>query len=99
MPLQAIQGAVENTANADLGPRALLVCEQTLPEPASFSLLYHGRPNMLDHILVSRPLLQGYRGTEVHNETLHDESVAFATDTEYPESDHASVVEDSLAPT
>jgi hypothetical protein len=47
---------------------------------------------MFDHVLVSRPLLTHYRGTEVQNELLHDESVAFATDTLYPEPDHAAVV-------
>jgi exonuclease III len=47
---------------------------------------------MLDHVLVSRALLAGYRGSEIHNELLHDESLAFATDKLYPESDHAPVV-------
>jgi len=92
VPILAIRGDVENTENADLGPRALVPCEQTVPEPARYTLFHHGRPNMLDHLLVSRPLLQHYRNTEIHNETLHDESVAFATDTRFPESDHAPVV-------
>jgi endonuclease/exonuclease/phosphatase family metal-dependent hydrolase len=92
VPILAIRGDVENTGNAELGPRVLVPCEQTVPEPARYSLYHHGKPNMLDHVLVSRPLLQHYRGTEIHNETLHDESIAFATDTQYPESDHAPVV-------
>ncbi len=46
---------------------------------------------MLDHILVSRALVAHYQGTEIHNELLHDESVAFATDLKCPESDHAPV--------
>jgi exonuclease III len=29
---------------------------------------------------------------QIHNEVLHDESIAFATDRQYPESDHAPVV-------
>jgi hypothetical protein len=33
-----------------------------------------------------------YRGSEIHNEILHDESAAFAIDRKYPESDHAPVV-------
>jgi hypothetical protein len=36
--------------------------------------------------------LAHYRGSEIHNELLHDESVAFAVDRKYPESDHAPVV-------
>jgi exonuclease III len=47
---------------------------------------------MLDHLLVSRSLLASYRTTEIHNELLHDESAAFATDEKFPESDHAPVV-------
>jgi hypothetical protein len=43
-------------------------------------------------MLVTRNLLTHYRGCEIHNELLHDESVAFGTDRKYPESDHASVV-------
>jgi exonuclease III len=47
---------------------------------------------MLDHLLASRGLFTFYQGTEIHNELLHDESVAFAIDTKFPESDHAPVV-------
>lgn len=92
VPLEAICGAVENTGNPKLTNRVLIACEQTLPESSRFSLYHHGKGEMLDHILVSRGLLSGYRGTEVHNEMLHDESSAFATDKLYPESDHAPVV-------
>ncbi len=47
---------------------------------------------MLDHMLVSRSLLAAYRGSQIHNEMLHDESAAFADDKKFPESDHAPVV-------
>ena len=47
---------------------------------------------MIDHILVSRALLAGYETAQVDNELLHDESIAFATDVLYPESDHAPAV-------
>jgi exonuclease III len=43
-------------------------------------------------MLVTRNLLAHYRGSEIHNEILHDDSIAFATDTKYPESDHIPVV-------
>ena len=43
-------------------------------------------------MLVSRLLMAHYVGSEIHNELLHDESIAFATDRMYPESDHAPVV-------
>ncbi|MFD0363619.1 endonuclease/exonuclease/phosphatase family protein [Nocardia sp. GCM10030253] len=92
VPLVAIRGDVEETGNGALAGRVLVPVENTIPEPARYSLFHHGRGQMLDHILVTRNLLAHYRGTEIHNEVLHDESGAFATDIKYPESDHAPVV-------
>ena len=69
-----------------------LPCERTIPASSRFSLLHQGRGKMLDHLLVSRTLLAHYRGTEIHNELRHDESVAFGTDVKFPESDHAPMV-------
>ncbi|MGW0391098.1 hypothetical protein ACWDYJ_09385 [Streptomyces sp. NPDC003042] len=43
-------------------------------------------------MLVTRDLLAHYRGSEIHSEILHDDSLAFATDSKFPESDHAPVV-------
>jgi endonuclease/exonuclease/phosphatase family metal-dependent hydrolase len=92
VPVQAIRGDVENTGNGDLTTRVLVSCEMTIPEPSRFSLLHMGKGRMLDHLLVSRSLLSFYKGTEIHNEVLHDESIAFATDKKYPESDHAPII-------
>ena len=92
VPVQAICGDVENTGNGKLANRVLVPCERTVPEPSRYSLLYQGKGEMLDHLVVSRSLLAYYKNTEIHNEILHDESIAFATDKKYPESDHAPVV-------
>lgn len=92
VPVEAIRGDVENTGNDQLARRVLVPCERTIPEPARFSLIHHGRGEMIDHLLVSRSLLRYYRGSEIHNELLHDESVAFGTDVKFPESDHAPVI-------
>jgi exonuclease III len=83
---------VENTENVKLIHRVLVPVERTVPGQGRFSLLHHGKGNMLDHILVSRALLPFYRGTEIHNELIHDESISFATDLKFPESDHAPVI-------
>lgn len=98
VPLKAIRGEVEDTGNATLATRVMVPCENTVPEPSRFSLLHHGRKQMLDHVLASRALLAFYRGTEIHNELLHDETIAFATDLKYPESDHAPVVAEFVKP-
>jgi exonuclease III len=92
VPVEAICGRVENTSNPELNKRVLLTCEDTIPEPARYTFLYHGRKNLLDHTLISKAMLPYYRGAEIHNETLHDESLAFALDTKFPESDHAPFV-------
>jgi endonuclease/exonuclease/phosphatase family metal-dependent hydrolase len=92
VPVLAIRGDVEDTGNGDLSGRVLVPIEHTIPGPARYTLYHQGRGQMLDHMLVTRNLLAYYRGSEIHNELLHDESVAFAVDRKYPESDHAPVV-------
>jgi endonuclease/exonuclease/phosphatase family metal-dependent hydrolase len=92
VPMQAIRGDVEETQNTSLTGRVLVVCETSVPLSSRFSLYHRGQGVMLDHILASRHLLAFYKGTEIHNELLHDESTLGASDRLYPESDHAPVV-------
>jgi len=92
VPVEAIRGDVENTGNDKLAKRVMVPCERTIPEPGRFSLMHHGKGEMIDHLLISRSLLTHYRGAEIHNELLHDESVSFGTDVKFPESDHAPVI-------
>jgi endonuclease/exonuclease/phosphatase family metal-dependent hydrolase len=92
VPLKAIIGAVEETGNSDLAERVLYPCEQGIADSRRYSLFHHGKGEMIDHLLASRNLLQFYRSTEIHNEMLHDESLSFAIDKKYPESDHAPIV-------
>ena len=92
VPVMCIRGDVENTGNADLTGRVLVPIEHTIPAPARYTLYHQGRGEMLNHMLITRNLLAHYRGSEIHNEILHDESAAFAIDRKYPESDHAPVV-------
>ena len=92
IPVMAIRGNVEDTGNAALSGRVLVPIEHTVPQSSRYTLFHQGRGEMLDHMLVTRNLLAYYRGSEIHNEVLHDESAAFAVDRKYPESDHAPVV-------
>jgi predicted extracellular nuclease len=98
VPVEAIRGLVENTGNGDLATRVLVPCEQSIPESARYTLFHHGKGRMLDHLLISRPLLAYYQGAAIHNELLPDESIAFATDVKFPESDHAPVVAEFSLP-
>ena len=84
VPVLAIRGNVEDTGNGDLANRVLVPIEQTIPEPSRYTLFHQGRGQMLDHMLVTRNLLAHYRGSEIHNEILHDESVAFGIDRSFP---------------
>ncbi|BFU44106.1 endonuclease/exonuclease/phosphatase family protein [Krasilnikovia sp. MM14-A1004] len=92
VPVLAIRGSVEDTGNGDLAGRVLVPIENTVPLSSRYTLFHQGRGEMLDHLLVTRNLLACYRGSEIHNEVLHDESASFATDRKFPESDHAPVV-------
>ncbi|WP_373499094.1 endonuclease/exonuclease/phosphatase family protein [Desulfococcus sp.] len=92
VPLKAVCGPVEETGNPAHAARMMVPCENNIPDSTRYSLFHLGKGQMLDHIIVSRPLLRYLRGAEIHNEALPDESGAFRQDTKFPESDHAPVV-------
>ncbi len=92
VPVMAIRGEVEQTQNSELLNRVLFPCENGIPETSRYTLFYRGKGEMIDHLLVSRNMLEFYKGAEIHNEMLHDESIAYASDRKYPESDHAPIV-------
>lgn len=92
LPVETILGRVENTGNAYLNRRAMIACEASIPESSRYSYIYHGQKKLLDHALISQSCLPNYRRAEIFNETLHDESVAQATDQKFLESDHAPFI-------
>ena len=92
VPVEAICGRVENTDNATLRSRVMVPCDRTIPESVRFTHLHHGQGNLLDHILISQALLPNFQDAAIHNENLHDESLKFAYDDKFPESDHAAFV-------
>ena len=96
--LRIIRGDEEDTGNGHLAMRMLVPLERSLPETLRYSVIHHGRPVMLDHILVSRSLLGSYLGAEIHNEALGDELVSPASVHGTPESYHAPVVAEFMPP-
>lgn len=92
VPIKAVCGPVEETGNPAHAARMMVPCENNIPDSTRYSLFHLGKGQMLDHIIVSRPLLRYLRDAEIHNEALPDESGAFRQDTKFPESDHAPVV-------
>jgi len=92
VPVRMLCAEVEDTGKGRLAGRALVPLERSLPDTQRYSVIHHGRKVMLDHILVSRALLAGYRRLEIHNETVGDELVGFAVVEEASVSYHAPLV-------
>jgi endonuclease/exonuclease/phosphatase family metal-dependent hydrolase len=82
----------DDTGSGHLAGRVLTPVERTLPADRRFTVLHHGRPEMLDHILASRTLFAHIANVEVHNEMLEDELVAYGRIDRPPESMHAPVI-------
>ncbi|MBK8210966.1 MAG: endonuclease/exonuclease/phosphatase family protein [Rhodospirillales bacterium] len=91
-PVRTIRGDEEDAGNPHLAARTLVPVERSVAQSRRFSVLHHGRPQMLDHLLVSRSLLGWYRSVEIHNEALGDELVTAHAVRGSPESFHAPVV-------
>ena len=90
-PIRTLCGDEEDTGNGHLAARMLVPVERSIPESQRYSVIHHGRRVLLDHVLVSRPLLGFYLGCEIHNEALGDELVSPATIWGSPETYHAPV--------
>jgi endonuclease/exonuclease/phosphatase family metal-dependent hydrolase len=91
-PLKILVGAEEDTGNGRLAARSLVVLDRSLPGDRRFSVIHHGRPQMLDHVLASRALLARFRTIEAHNETLGDELVGYGRTRHAGSSYHAPLV-------
>lgn len=95
-PVRTIRGDEEDAGNPRLACRTLVPVDRSLADSRRFSVVHHGRPQMLDHVLVSRPLLAWFRGAEVHNEALGDELVTPQVVAGSGESFHAPLVAEFL---
>jgi len=73
-------------------PGGGVVLDRTVPTDRRWSVLHHGRQQMLDHILSSRALHGCFRGVEIHNEAVGDELIAYARHVSVSASAHAPVV-------
>ncbi len=87
---QALEARLATDRVFDADPVALI--EHSLPASRRFTVIHAGRRLMLDHMLVSRPLMAYFRELEVHNEMLGDELVAQTLAHPSPESYHAPIV-------
>ncbi|HAU29293.1 MAG TPA: endonuclease [Rhodospirillaceae bacterium] len=92
VPLRIVRGDEEDTRNGKLAGRMMVPIDRNVPQGQRFSVIHAGRAMMLDHILVSRPLLGWFRKAEIHNEALGDEVIAASEIEQSPESFHAPLV-------
>jgi endonuclease/exonuclease/phosphatase family metal-dependent hydrolase len=90
--VRLLAGAPEDTGNADLAARSLVVLDRAIPLSRRFSVVHHGRPQMLDHMLATHALYGRFRGMEVHNEALGDEAVGWGKAIGTGGSYHAALV-------
>ena len=97
-PLRIIRGDEEDIGNGHLTWRVLIPLEHSLSESRRFTVIHCGRAQMVDHILVTQPLLAWYRSSEIHNEALGDEYATPATVPGAPESYHAPVTAEFSLP-
>lgn len=91
-PLRILRAEADDSGNAKLALRSLTSLERALPESQRFSVIHHGRPVMLDHLLVSRPLLGWAKSIAAHNEALGDEALSPILVPASGESYHAPLV-------
>ena len=80
------------SGNADLASRSLVLLDRAIAQSRRFSVVHHGRPQMLDHMIASHALYGRFRGIEVHNEALGDEAVGYGKGVEAMGSYHAGLV-------
>ncbi len=92
MPLQIVIGAEEDTGSGDLAGHSLVPLELSLSSDQRYSVIHHGKRQMLDHVLASRRLAGCFRNMEAHNEVLGDELVGYAKVARSPSSYHAPIV-------
>ncbi len=90
--LRLAVAAEEDLGASELAAHGLIVLDRAIPADRRWSVLHHGRPQMLDHILASRALYGHFRSIEVHNEGLGDELLGYGKALHSAASYHAAVV-------
>lgn len=84
--------AEEDVGASKLAAHSLVVLDRAIAADRRWSVLHHGRAQMLDHILASRTLYGHFRHIEVHNEGLGDEALGYGKAIHSAASYHAPVV-------
>ncbi|MGE0716363.1 MAG: endonuclease/exonuclease/phosphatase family protein [Alphaproteobacteria bacterium] len=92
VPIALLRADVEATGNGELDGRSLVPLDGFVADSDRFTVRHGGRPVMLDHILLSRPLARLCRGVEILNRDLADELSAERAGLADPAGYHAPIV-------
>ena len=84
--------AEEDVGASGLAAHSLVVLDRAIAADRRWSVLHHGRAQMLDHVLASRALYGHLRYIEVHNEGLGDEALGYGKAIHSAASYHAPLV-------
>lgn len=90
--LRLVVASEEDLGASELSAHSLVVLDRAIAADRRWSVLHHGREQMLDHILASRALYGRFRHIEVHNEGLGDEALGYGKAIHSAASYHAPVV-------
>ncbi|MBT4880327.1 MAG: endonuclease [Alphaproteobacteria bacterium] len=92
VPTRLLRADDSDTGNGELAYRSLVGLEHSIPSVQRYSVIHQGRRQMLDHILVTRPLLGHFDHVEIHNESLGDEIFGERNVYDSPDSYHAPLL-------
>lgn len=97
-PVRVLLAAAEDTGDESLEERELRAVLSQLPPEELFSLRYHGKRYLVDHLLVSPALAACFRGASIANRGLDDEYEARGAGRTPAGSFHAPVAADFEIP-
>ncbi|MCW9002290.1 MAG: endonuclease, partial [Rhodospirillales bacterium] len=92
VPVRILCADEEDTGNDRLAGRALFPVDRELARVRRYSVIHHGRPQMLDHLFASPALHARIEAVEVDNDDLGDEFLDFVEDRKTGRSHHAPLV-------
>ncbi|MBD3176540.1 MAG: hypothetical protein GF320_15275 [Armatimonadia bacterium] len=92
VPLDVVRGNYVGARNPELWDQELYPVELSLPREKQYTLIHSGTPVMIDHILISRALLEYFESATILNETIRDHLAIHPHGAYFPDSDHAPVV-------
>ncbi len=90
--VRCVMGDAGSVYSPHLEVTELYPCELELPTARRFTLIYRGRTEMIDHLLVSHRLRQLLAGVEVHNAGLRDSGATAPGEGQFVGSDHAPLL-------